>query len=110
VTGEGSGPISAFMRALRDGLGVDLDVVDYSEHAVSAGATAAGGPTQGASTGSDAVAAAFVETKAPDGTIRWGVGLDQSILTASLKAVVSAVNRHRTGAVTTPSDTAAAGG
>jgi 2-isopropylmalate synthase len=97
ATGEGTGPISAFMHALRDGIGIDLDVVDYSEHAVSAGATAAGGPAEGSNTGSDAVAAAFVETKAPDGTIRWGVGLDQSILTASLKAVVSAVNRHRAG-------------
>ncbi len=93
VTGAGSGPISAFVHALRDGIGVDLDVVDYSEHAVSAGATAASGPAD--ATGSDAVAAAFVETKGPDGAIRWGVGLDQSILTASLKAVVSAVNRHR---------------
>jgi 2-isopropylmalate synthase len=81
VYGEGGGPISAFMHALRDDLGVDLEVVDYSEHAVSAG--------------TDATAAAYVEVKAPDGTIRWGVGLDESILTASLKAVVGAVNRHR---------------
>ena len=81
VDGEGGGPISAFVHALRDDLGIDLDVVDYTEHAVSAG--------------SDATAAAYVEVKAPDGTIRWGVGLDESILTASLKAVVSAVNRHR---------------
>ncbi len=81
VYGEGGGPISAFMHALRDDLGVDLEVVDYSEHAVSAG--------------TDATAAAYVEVKAPEGVIRWGVGLDESILTASLKAVVSAVNRHR---------------
>ena len=81
VYGEGGGPISAFMHALRDDLGVDLEVVDYSEHAVSAG--------------TDATAAAYVEVKAPDGVIRWGVGLDESILTASLRAVVSAVNRHR---------------
>jgi 2-isopropylmalate synthase len=81
VVGEGGGPISAFMRALRDDLGIDLEVVDYSEHAVSAG--------------SDATAAAYVEAKSPDGSVRWGVGLDESILTASLKAVVSAVNRHR---------------
>jgi 2-isopropylmalate synthase len=81
VVGEGGGPISAFMHALRDDLGIELEVVDYSEHAVSAG--------------SDATAAAYVEAKAPDGVVRWGVGLDESILTASLKAVVSAVNRHR---------------
>jgi 2-isopropylmalate synthase len=81
VYGEGGGPISAFVHALRDDLGIDLDVVDYSEHAVSAG--------------SDATAAAYVEVKDPAGTVRWGVGLDESILTASLKAVISAVNRHR---------------
>jgi 2-isopropylmalate synthase len=81
VYGEGGGPISAFVHALRDDLGVDLEVVDYSEHAVSAGA--------------DATAAAYVEMKAVDGTVRWGVGLDESVLTASLKAVISAVNRHR---------------
>jgi 2-isopropylmalate synthase len=81
VHGEGGGPISAFMRGLRDSLGIDLEVVDYNEHAVSAG--------------SDAVAAAYVEVQSPDGTIRWGVGMHESILVASLRAVVSAVNRHR---------------
>ena len=81
VHGVGGGPISAFMHALRDELGVELEVVDYTEHAVSAGA--------------DAVAAAYVEVQAPDGTIRWGVGRHESILIASLRAVVSAVNRHR---------------
>jgi 2-isopropylmalate synthase len=81
VVGEGGGPISAFVRALHDDLGIDVEVVDYSEHAVSAG--------------TDATAAAYVEAKSPDGAVRWGVALDESILTASLKAVVSAVNRHR---------------
>ena len=81
VTGEGGGPISAFVNALRDDLGIEIDVVDYTEHAVSAG--------------TDATAAAYVEAKGADGSVRWGVGLDESILTASLKAVVSAVNRHR---------------
>ncbi|WP_369124969.1 alpha-isopropylmalate synthase regulatory domain-containing protein, partial [Pseudomonas sp. AH2 (2023)] len=38
---------------------------------------------------------AYVETQSADGEVRWGVGLDESILTASLRAVVSAVNRHR---------------
>ncbi len=78
VTGAGGGPISAFVHALRDGLGVDLEVVDYTEHAVSAG--------------TDATAAAYVEVRSADGRTHWGVGLDQSILTASLKAVVSAAN------------------
>ena len=79
VDGEGGGPISAFVHALRDGLGLELEVVDYSEHAVSAG--------------TDATAAAYVELRTPDGRSHWGVGLDESILTASLKAVVSAANR-----------------
>jgi 2-isopropylmalate synthase len=80
VHGSGGGPISAFMAGLSETLGVDLDVVDYSEHAVSAG--------------SDATAAAYVALQAPDGTIRWGVGMHESILLASLRAVVSGVNRH----------------
>jgi len=76
VTGEGNGPIAAFVHALRDGLGIELDVVDYTEHAVSAGA--------------DAVA--YVETTDQNGDTRWGVGIHASILTASLQAVVSALN------------------
>jgi 2-isopropylmalate synthase len=79
--GAGTGPLAAFVAALQADLGVDLEVVDYSEHAVSAG--------------TDAQAAAYVETQSADGEVRWGVGLDESILTASLRAVVSAVNRHR---------------
>jgi 2-isopropylmalate synthase len=81
VHGAGTGPLSAFIAGMQADLGVDLEVVDYSEHAVSAG--------------TDAPPAADVETQTPDGEIRWGVGLDESILTASLRAVVSAVNRHR---------------
>ncbi|MEZ5238001.1 MAG: 2-isopropylmalate synthase [Microthrixaceae bacterium] len=81
VTGSGGGPISAFMSGLSEALGMDLEVLDYSEHAVSAG--------------SDATAAAFVEVQGPGGAIRWGVGMHESILLASLRAVVSAVNRHR---------------
>lgn len=81
VHGEGGGPISAFMNGLDDALGIDLEVVDYNEHAVSAG--------------TDATAAAYVEVQDTDGGIRWGVGMHESILVASLRAVVSAVNRHR---------------
>jgi 2-isopropylmalate synthase len=78
VTGEGDGPIAAFVAGIRDGLGIDLDVVDYSEHAVAAGA--------------GALAAAYVETVDRAGKTRWGVGIDRNILTASLRAVVSALN------------------
>jgi 2-isopropylmalate synthase len=81
VSGAGNGPIAAFVAALRADLDVDIDVVDYSEHAVGAG--------------SDATAVAYVETQSSDGTVRWGIGLDESITTASFRAVVSAVNRHR---------------
>ncbi len=86
VTGQGNGPLSAFVAGLADGTGVAVDVLDYHEHAVSAGA--------------EALAVAYVETVDAAGTRRWGVGMDASILTASLRAVVSAVNgraRHRPG-------------
>ncbi|HLX78572.1 MAG TPA: 2-isopropylmalate synthase, partial [Acidimicrobiales bacterium] len=78
LSGEGNGPISAFIAGLADEFGIDIDVVDYSEHAVTAGASAQ--------------AAAYVETRNPEGKTRWGVGIDESILAASLKAVVSALN------------------
>ncbi len=81
VIGHGNGPIDAFVRGLRSELGIEIDVVDYSEHAVSKG--------------SDAVAAAYVETTDAEGTTRWGVGMHPSILTASLRAVVSAVNGRK---------------
>ncbi|MGE0881461.1 MAG: 2-isopropylmalate synthase [Acidimicrobiia bacterium] len=79
VMGEGNGPIAAFVNALQS-IGVDVDVVDYTEHAVSAGA--------------DAVAAAYVETT-QGGKTRWGVGMHPSIITASLRAVISAVNNRK---------------
>jgi 2-isopropylmalate synthase len=81
VTGEGNGPIAAFVAALRSGLGVQTDVVDYAEHATGQGA--------------DATAVAYVETVDPEGTLRWGVGTHPNIITASLRAVLSAVERER---------------
>jgi 2-isopropylmalate synthase len=80
VTGTGNGPIAAFVDALRSGLGASIDVVDYAEHAVGQGA--------------DATAAAYVETIGGDGTLRWGVGVHPNIITASLRAVLSALARH----------------
>ena len=77
ITGEGNGPIATFVNAL-ESLGVDVRVLDYTEHAIGAGAGAR--------------AAAYVEA-ASDGRVLWGVGVDANILTASLYAVVSAVNR-----------------
>ncbi|HCA85124.1 MAG TPA: 2-isopropylmalate synthase [Streptomyces sp.] len=77
LTGSGNGPIAAFIDALAS-IGVDARVLDYAEHAQSEGATAQ--------------AAAYVEC-AVDGKVLWGVGMDANTVRASLKAVVSAVNR-----------------
>ncbi len=79
VKGTGNGPIDALVAGLRDALGVDFEVRDYSEHALTAG--------------SGASAVAYVEAEGPDGTTWWGVGMDSSILDASLAAVVSAAGR-----------------
>ncbi|HUF33924.1 MAG TPA: 2-isopropylmalate synthase [Acidimicrobiales bacterium] len=80
LTGEGNGPIAALVHALRHELAIDLEVIDYAEHAVSAG--------------SDATAVAYVEARGGD-VIRWGVGMHENILTASLRAVVGVVDRLR---------------
>ena len=77
ISGSGNGPIAAFVDALA-GIGFDVRVLDYHEHAMSAG--------------DDARAAAYVECAVEDNVL-WGVGVDSSIVSASLKAVVSAVNR-----------------
>ncbi|OHV50083.1 2-isopropylmalate synthase [Pseudofrankia sp. BMG5.36] len=81
LTGVGNGPIDAFVDALST-RGVTVKVHDYHEHAIGAGA--------------DARAAAYLEVQVEDaagGKVFWGVGVDSNIVTASLRAVVSAVNR-----------------
>jgi 2-isopropylmalate synthase len=80
VMGSGNGPIAAFVSALKSGLGVELDVVDYAEHALGQGA--------------DASAVAYVETVDGEGALRWGVGTHPNIITASLRAVLSALSRR----------------
>ena len=85
ISGEGNGPVSAFVDAVSV-LGHHVRVLDYSEHALSAGG--------------DALAAAYVECEVGDGEdsqVLWGVGMDVNIVAASLKAVVSAVNRAANG-------------
>ena len=77
LTGVGNGPIAAFCAALTSH-GVDVRVLDYAEHAMSAGG--------------DARAAAYLECAVGD-RVLWGVGIDPSITTASLKGIISAVNR-----------------
>ena len=78
VTGEGNGPIAALVHALEQRLGVEIDVREYHEHAMSKG--------------EDATAAAYVEADVDDEAC-WGVGIHPSIVTASLRAIVNAVNR-----------------
>lgn len=85
VIGEGNGPIDALVDGLRQSIGVNFEVKDYSEHALTAG--------------SGASAVAYVEAEGANGETWWGVGMDSSILDASLAAVVSAVNRAPGSAV-----------
>jgi 2-isopropylmalate synthase len=79
IDGKGNGPIDAFIDAISRELGISLEVQDFQEHALSAG--------------SGASAVAYVKASDPSGATWWGVGLDSSILDASLRAVVSAANR-----------------
>jgi 2-isopropylmalate synthase len=78
LSGIGNGPIDALSNALAS-VDVRVRVLDYAEHALSSGG--------------DAQAAAYVEAEV-DGEVRWGIGVDQNIVTASLRAVASAVNRR----------------
>jgi 2-isopropylmalate synthase len=87
ISGRGNGPIAAFVDALAKDCGIRLRVLDFVEHAVASG--------------SDATAVAYVEAADEKGTVAWGVGMDANILTASLRAVVSAVTRLGINAETT---------
>ena len=82
VRGTGNGPIDAFVRALRRDQGIEVRLVDYSEHALGSGA--------------DAEAVAYVCLQTNDGNATFGVGRHQDIVTASLRAVVSGLNRLTT--------------
>jgi 2-isopropylmalate synthase len=83
---SGNGPVDAFLEVLHSE-GIDVTVYDYVEHALSSGG--------------DAQAAAYVELQV-DGQRLWGVGIDGDISTASLKAIVSGVNRSIRSRVTAP--------
>ena len=80
IAGEGGGSVEAFADAINRGLGVDLRVLDYHEHAIGAG--------------SDAKAVCYMELKV-DGHELWGVGMHSDIVTASLRAMVSGANRAK---------------
>ena len=79
IEGRGNGPIDAFIDALHTACGIKLECLDYREHAVTAGASSQ--------------AAAYVQLRTPKGVTRFGVGLDDNIVTASLQAVASAAAR-----------------
>jgi 2-isopropylmalate synthase len=79
IKGHGNGPVDGFVDAIRKDSGISFDIADYREHAMGHGASAA--------------AIAYVELRLADGTSLFGVGIDKNIVVASLKAVVSGVNR-----------------
>jgi 2-isopropylmalate synthase len=79
LNGAGNGPVDAFVHALREGAGFDVHVLNYHEHGVGAG--------------EDATAVAYVQLRVAAEHTVYGVGLDPNIVTATLKAVLSAVNR-----------------
>ena len=79
LTGAGNGPVDAFVHALRAGTGFDVHVLNYHEHGVGAG--------------EDANAVAYVQLRVGGEHTVYGVGLDPNIVTATLRAVLSAVNR-----------------
>jgi 2-isopropylmalate synthase len=79
IHGHGNGPVDGFVDAIKKESGLNFDVADYREHAMGHGANAA--------------AIAYVELRLADGSTLFGVGIDKNIVVASLKAVVSGVNR-----------------
>jgi 2-isopropylmalate synthase len=78
VSGRGNGLISSVVATLAEAFGVGLEVCDYTEHAMGAGP--------------DARAAAYVECALPSGATVWGVGIDEDVATAGVRAVLSAAN------------------
>jgi len=78
-TGSGNGPVDAFVQALRAGAGFDIHVLNYHEHAIAGG--------------EDATAVAYVQLRIGAERTAYGVGMDPNIVTATLRAVLSAVNR-----------------
>ena len=78
IQGEGNGPIDALVHALKLEMDLDIEVLDYVEHAIT--------------TGSESKAACYVEARSPERST-WGVGTDESIVVAAFKALLSAVGR-----------------
>ncbi|OJW76656.1 MAG: 2-isopropylmalate synthase [Sphingomonadales bacterium 63-6] len=78
VSGRGKGLISSVLATLKDSFGLEMEVLDYTEHALGQG--------------TDAQAAAYVECALPDGRVVWGVGIDEDVASASVRAILSAAN------------------
>ena len=78
VSGRGKGLVSSVLATMREAFALDLEVLDYNEHALGKG--------------EDARAAAYIECKLPDGRIIWGVGIDEDVAAASVRAILSAAN------------------
>jgi 2-isopropylmalate synthase len=78
LSGRGNGPIDAFVASLRDGLGVEISVRDYHEHATTTGANSA--------------AVAYVDLQVGTHHV-YGIASDANIVTASLRAIVNGLNR-----------------
>ncbi len=81
VSGRGNGLISSVVSTISDSFGLTLDIADYSEHAMGQGTSVR--------------AAAYVECTTPNGKTVWGVGIDEDVATASVRAVLSAANAVR---------------
>lgn len=78
VSGRGKGLISSVLATIGESFGLEFEVNDYTEHALGKGV--------------DARAAAYIECGLPDGSTFWGVGIDQDVATASVRAILSAAN------------------
>jgi 2-isopropylmalate synthase len=78
VSGRGNGLVSSVLATLKETFGLKMEVLDYTEHALGKG--------------SDARAAAYLECALPDGRVVWGVGIDEDVATASVRAILSAAN------------------
>ena len=78
VSGRGKGLVSSVLATMREAFALDLEVLDYNEHALGKG--------------EDARAAAYIECKLPNGRTIWGVGIDEDVAAASVRAILSAAN------------------
>ncbi|MCD8391491.1 MAG: 2-isopropylmalate synthase [Firmicutes bacterium] len=79
ITGTGNGPLDALSTALREQLGIDFEICEYSEHALTRS--------------SSSLAASYIAVKGADDTLFWGVGVDANINTSSIYALICAVNK-----------------